>query len=248
MTGINVAHLSYYQQKTCIIRDINLQILPGTLTCLIGPNGSGKSTLLKLLAGLLTPSTGTISLDTVPLHDYPRKTLAKKLSFLPQQSRLPPSLTVREFVALGRFCHQTWFSRTQQEDIYAIENAISLADLQLEANSPVTLLSGGEQQRARIALMLAQQAHYLLLDEPMSGLDLKQQRNLMTLLIHLQKEHGKTLIVILHDLHQVIELADHVVLLKKGHMLHQGHPDHAMNPTALSTLFDFSFDALRRAI
>jgi len=241
MDGINAINVSYHYQNQSIMTKINLHVPKHEITCLIGPNGSGKSTLLKFLAGLLVPTSGYVTLDNNIIHHYTRKVLAKKLSYSPQQCRIPPSLTVREYVALGRFCHQSWFSKFNDHDYNAIEQAIDSADLKMLADKVVTTLSAGQQQRARIALMLAQQAEYLLLDEPMASLDLKQQRNLLELLMLLQKKHAKTIIIILHDLQQVIEVANKVVLLKNGCLLDSGPPREILHSDCLLKLFDYPF-------
>lgn len=226
MNGINIASLSYHHlPKENIFINLNLQIKRNEITCLVGPNGSGKSTLLKLLAHLLLPQSGHIYLDNKPLNKYPRKALAKKLAFLPQQCALPPSLTVYEYVALARFCDQSWFTfKLSTKDKEFILEAIALTDLNSCIEKPVTTLSAGQKQRARIAFMLVQQAEYLLLDEPMTGLDLKQQRNMVDLLLRLQKNNAKTIILILHDLHQVKEIANTVILLKEGQVVATGSP------------------------
>jgi len=242
MNGIKVSHLTYHYHKKCILRDINLLIPLQQMICLIGPNGSGKSTLLKLMGGLLSLQSGTVTLDNISLHSYSRKSLAKKLAFLPQQCQIPPSLLVREYVALGRFCHQSWFSKLSYQDHFAIDEAIALTGLNLLAREPVSALSAGQQQRARLALMLTQQAHYLLLDEPMTGLDFKQQRNMLKLLSDLQKNHGKTIIVILHDLHQVMEIANEVVLLNDSRILTQGHPRDVICKDNVLKAFDCEYD------
>lgn len=238
MSGIKLTNVTYHHKNREMFINLNLKIPQYNLTCLIGPNGSGKSTLLKLLAGLVHPSAGEVCLDNHSLHAYSRKALAQRLAYLPQQGLIPPSLTVREYVALARYCYQSWFSNLSEEDETAVEEAILLTDLEAHANVAVATLSAGQQQRARIALMLAQQTQYLLLDEPMTGLDLKQQCNMLQLLSTLQRDYAKTIVVILHDLHQVVELANEVILLKDGKVAGQGHPRKMINHTSILNVFD----------
>jgi|SRR5579862_8121072 len=244
MDGINLKNISHRYQHQLILSNIDLQIDKHKITCLVGPNGSGKSTILKLLAGLLIPEHGSVTLDSIAISHYSQRALAKKLTYMPQQYRIPPSLKVREFVALGRFCHQSWFANLKEQDYFAIEQAMKMADVLQLADKIVTTLSSGEQQRVRIALMLAQEAEYLLLDEPMTGLDIKQQRNLLELLVTLQKKHGKTILIILHDLYQVIEIAEEVVLIKNGNIFGTGHPRSIINSDSLFKIFDCRFDLL----
>lgn len=239
MHGIKLSNVTYHYADRPMFINIDLHIPSQNITCLIGPNGSGKSTLLKLMAGLLTTKNGSIVLDKIPLERYTQKSRAKKMAYLPQQCLLPPSLTVREYIALGRFCHQTWFSKLNHKDRISISEVITLTNLDVLADLPIATLSVGQQQRARIALMLAQEAEYLLLDEPMSGLDLKQQRNMLDLLCHLHQSHGKTIVVILHDLQQVMEVASNVVLLKNNTILGEGHPREIINPAYILNAFDY---------
>lgn len=238
MSGIEFSNVSYHYQQKMMFSHLNLRIPANAITCLVGPNGSGKSTLLKLMAGLLLTHQGNVLLDNINIKTYQRNSLAKKLAYLPQQCHIPPSLSVREYVALGRFCHQSWFARTSKTDEKAIENAISLTHLSTLANQAVSTLSVGQQQRARIALMLAQEAEYLLLDEPMTGLDFKQQLNMLSLLTTLQKEHGKTIIVILHDLAQAKEISNEVILLKESCVVGQGRPQNILCEELLLKAFD----------
>jgi iron complex transport system ATP-binding protein len=237
MNNIQATSVHYAYRNKKVFADLNLTIADQKLSCIMGANGSGKSTLLKLLAGLLTPLSGQVLIDNIPIHQLLRKTLAKKLSYLPQQCRIPESLTVWEYVALGRFCHQSWFSTMQNSDILAVEEAIAMTYLEDLSEQVMTTLSAGQQQRARIALMLAQQAPYLLLDEPMTGLDIKQQQNILELLSHLQKQHNKTIVVILHDLQQALTIADEIILLKSGNIIAQGLLLNTLTPENLSTAF-----------
>lgn len=239
MSGINASSLSFYYQDKKIIDNVNTTIPSQAITCLVGPNGSGKSTLLKLFAGLLPPANGAVTLDQKILQKYPRKELAKKLAYFPQQARFPASLTVKEYVALARYCHQSWFAKLNSHDLFAIDRAITLTNLNELADQPIGKLSVGQQQRVRIALLLAQESEYLLLDEPMAGLDIKQQADMLNLLQYLQRQLNKTIVVILHDLHQVKELADHVHFLKRGCTIAMGHPKDVLTSQLLYEVFDY---------
>lgn len=240
MNGINVSCLTYQpaRETNFLFSKLNLHLDAHQITCLIGPNGSGKSTLLKLLAGLLIPQHGSVMLEDLAVRDYSRRALARKLAYLPQQCLLPPSLTVYEYLALSRFCHQSWFAKLQASDYQAIHEAIELTHLKEFVHKPVAQLSAGQQQRARIAFMLAQQVEYLLLDEPMTGLDLKQQRNMIELLLRLKQQAHKTIILVLHDLNQVVEIADRVVILKDGSIAAFGKPNDVMSMELLYNVFD----------
>jgi len=241
MSEITLTHVTYYQNHKALFDNLNLQLNKKKITCLIGPNGSGKSTLLKLIAGLLQASLGEITLEAKSISAYSRKDFAKKLAYLPQQCVLP-NLPLQEYVALGRFCHQTWFANLQEEDHNIIHQAIALTDLQSLMLQPVNTLSGGQQQRARLALILAQQSEYLLLDEPLTGLDLKQQIKMLNLLLYLQKHHQKTILMTLHDIHQAAEISDEVIFIKNGVILNHGKPEEVIHHEGLYDLFDYHFE------
>lgn len=247
MSGINISGVTYHPRKEHLFENLNLHIERHKITCLIGPNGSGKSTLLKLLARLVMPQSGTIYLDNIAINNYSRKAFAKKLAYLPQHCALPVSLTVSEYIALSRFCYQSWFSKLTKDDCEIIEEAIFMTDLKALANKPVASLSAGQQQRARIAFMLAQQVEYLLLDEPMTGLDLKQQRNIINLILRLKREASKTIILVLHDLHQAIEIADEIILLKEGKIAANGEPCKVICADNVLNVFGCSLPSLNHA-
>jgi len=246
MNEIDLIDVHFQIADKMIIDDLSLRILKNQLTCIIGPNGSGKSTLLQLIAGLIQPTRGKIKIENTAITSLSKKSLAKKITFLPQQSRIPQTLTVYEYVALGRYCHKSWLGHLSKGDHIAIQHAIKLTNLSDLATHEAAKLSLGQQQRARIALTLAQASPYLLLDEPMTGLDLKQQCHLLNLLIELKKL-GKTIIVILHDLHQVRSIADQVILMKAGKLKAIGHPAELLNINTICDVFDCNRNILENA-
>ena len=141
-----------------LVRGASLVLRPGSLTALVGPNGSGKTTLLKCLAGLITPTEGTVVLDGKSVRRFPRRELARKITFVPQDTHLAFAFTVRDVVAMGRHPHLRRFELETVADRQAIESALIRADVAHLSQRNVIKLSGGERQRVILARSLATEA------------------------------------------------------------------------------------------
>ncbi|MEM8885167.1 MAG: ABC transporter ATP-binding protein [Planctomycetota bacterium] len=225
-----------YDGRT-VVEDLNLVVPPGSLTALVGANGSGKSTILKACARLLAPTHGAALLDGASIHAMKSRDVAKRLAILPQDPTAPAALTVSELVSYGRFPYRNALGLTSGEDREAMRAAMEVADLHGFADRPIGQLSGGERQRVWIAMTLAQDTEYLLLDEPTASLDLLHQIEVMDLLVHLNRERGKTIVVVLHDLNLAARYASHMVAIKDGAIRHAGAPAEVMTAERLREVF-----------
>lgn len=220
-----------------VLHDVDVDLMPGGVTALIGPNGSGKTTLLKGLCRLAA-AQGSITLDGVEVNTYSPRDFAKRLTVLAQQRPTPTGLTVTEVVELGRHPYRGRLRRADPEGPEAVERALSLTKLHDLAHRPVSELSGGQLQRVWLATCLAQQTDVLLLDEPTTFLDLKHQMSLLDLLRELADLHHLTVAVVLHDLEQAADIADHVVLLQEGSVVSAGTPAQVMTSQRLSEVYE----------
>lgn len=221
------------------LRDIELVIPQGELTTIVGPNGSGKSTLLRLLAGLARPESGEVLVQGEPLQKLPRRMLARTLSMLPQSRRVPENLTVRELVAYGRSPYQrAWRYHLGSEDNEWIDHALQLTGTAIYADRMFHTLSGGEQQKARIAMTLAQNTEILLLDEPTTFLDIAHQFEVMNMLGAINRETGITIVMVLHDLPQAAAFSHHMVALKRGAVAAAGPPHTLLDAAFLQKVYD----------
>lgn len=209
MNGVHVRH-----GKATLVDDLSASVGEGELFGLIGPNGAGKSSLLRAIAQLL-PYSGTISLDGVALETLSPRQRATRLAYLAQGDHAVWPLTVRDFVALGRFPHRTRWQSTSGDD-GAVADAITHMRLDALEHRRLDQLSGGERARARLARALAVDAPVLLADEPVASLDPFHQLSVMELL-RTQCERGRTVIVVLHDLTLASRFCDRVLLLDHGH-------------------------------
>lgn len=193
LAGVNKA----YQGKS-VVDNINLTIQEQQLTAFIGPNGAGKSTLLSLVSRLVPKDTGEIYLDHNEVRTWKSNELAKKLAILRQSNELNLQITVRELVEFGRFPYTK--GRLTQEDHQLVEEALKHLGLTKLTDQFVHTLSGGQLQRAYIAMVLAQDTDYILLDEPLNNLDMNFAVQIMQILKKLVTELGKTVVIVLHDI------------------------------------------------
>lgn len=210
-------NVTAYIHKKEILHEISASFPYGTITAILGPNGCGKSTLLHCILNHKLIRQGSITLDDRPLLSYPPKEKAKRIAFLPQIHELPP-ITVRTLVTQGRFPYTGPFGTSNFLDMKAIIKAMTDTNVISMSERPLTTLSGGEQKRAYLAMILAQNTDYIILDEPTTFLDIKHRLELLELLIFL-RDQGKTVIVVLHDINEALHIADVVLLMKEGYIV-----------------------------
>jgi iron complex transport system ATP-binding protein len=227
-----------------ILRIDRLSLGAEGMTAVLGHNGSGKSTLMALLARQMRPDAGSIMLEDRPLDRYRQKELARRVSFLPQ--RLPPvaGLSVRDLAGLGRFAWRGALGRMGATDHAVITQAMRDTGCTGLANHLVDSASGGERQRAWIAMLLAQEAPVLLLDEPTAALDLAHAYDVMTLLHRLARDTGRHVITVLHDINLAARYADRIVALKRGAVAFDGPPGALLDPEVLHSLYGIEMTLL----
>jgi len=192
---------------------------PGRIYALVGHNGSGKSTLLKLLAQQQKPTGGSILLENKSLAFWPHKKFAQKIAYLPQQTPATDSLSGKDLVSFGRYPWHGLLGRLNHKDQQYIDEAMVLTDTTSYADRLVDTLSGGERQRLWLAMLLAQKTQYLLLDEPLSALDIAHQIDMLTLIKKLSRELNLGVIIVIHDINMAARFCDHIVALHSGKMI-----------------------------
>ena len=226
-----------------LVRDVTVEVAPGRITALVGPNGAGKSTLLRLLAGLWRPTEGRAALDGTSLSRLPRRVLAQRISFLPQETGIDIPFTVRELVAMGRHPHLGRFDMPGPADAEAVASALARADVAHLADRFVTELSGGERRRAVIARSLATGSRVLLLDEPTANLDIDHVLETLALLRTLAAS-GATVALALHDLNIVARWADEVTVLHAGRLRAAGPPAQVLDDDLVESVFGVRVERL----
>lgn len=231
-----------------IIEDLSLQAAPGEVVAIVGPNGAGKSTFLKALCGDLKPSTGEIWMDGRRLAECSSIEWAQVRAMLPQHSTLSFPFSVEEVVLMGRSPHSNSISRSI--DYQIAHEALKAVETQHLAYRKYTTLSGGEQQRVHLARVLAQiwrplpsRSRYLLLDEPISSLDLAYQHSTLSIARNFARDNV-TVVVILHDLNLAAQYADRILILKNGRQFALGSPQTVLTPEIISDAFSIEVTVL----
>jgi iron complex transport system ATP-binding protein len=220
-----------------VVHEASLRVAQGQVVALLGPNGSGKTTLLRVLARTLAPFSGRLTLDGQPYDAYSPTEFAQRVAYAPQETPAEMGFTVAELVMMGRYPHQKGFWGASRADWDAVQQAIALTQIQHLATRTISQLSGGERQRVNLARALAQQAQYLLLDEPTAHLDLRHQTRLMHTLRQYAHERRVGVLVVLHDLNLASQYADHIALMHAGRIVAQGTPDSVMQPALLEAVY-----------
>lgn len=213
-----VRHLTVAYARTCALDDVSFTIAPGERVAVVGPNGAGKSTLLKALVGLIRPTSGTIQVGG-HLH-----TQCSNVAYVPQRAQVDWSfpISVWDVVMLGRTAHIGWFRAPGKHDHAQVQRSLDLVRMADLAQRQIGALSGGQQQRVFIARALAQEARILLLDEPITGLDVRAQEEVLRIVDDIHQQ-GVTVLVATHDLQQAADTAHYErVLLLNRHLLGVG--------------------------
>ena len=238
-----------YENLSEVLSSVNLTISSGTITAIIGPNGSGKSTLLKTLARQLKPLSGTIQLNNKNVWEMSAREFSRHCSFVPQFMNTAAHLTVGELIALGRNPHQSWWSWNQSvEDRKAIQASLQKTSMETLKDRYLATLSGGEKQRALIASALAQDARFILMDEPVSSLDFKHQLSIIQLVQEL-KQMNIAVVVVLHDLNIVDAIADSVVMIKEfenkaNEIVIHGKPEDVLTRELIKEVFEVEVEIM----
>lgn len=218
---------------------LSVDIPDRAFTAVVGANACGKSTLLRSFARLLPPAQGRVTFDGRNVRDYRPKSIARQVGFLPQGLVPPDNIAVRQLVARGRYPHQTLLSAWSRDDERAVAAAMAAAGVADLAERPVESLSGGQRQRVWIAMILAQETPYLLLDEPTTFLDITHQYQLLALLARLRDE-GRTIVAVLHDINQACRFADHLIAMRSGRVVAAGPPAEIVDTALIKEVFDLS--------
>lgn len=242
--ALSARSLSLAYGDRTVIDALDLDIPPGRITAIIGANGCGKSTLLRALARLLTPSSGTVTLDGTPLRSRSSKEIARVLGLLPQSPIAPEGITVSDLVGRGRHPHQGLLARWSEHDYAVVADALEATGTADLADRSVDELSGGQRQRVWIAMALAQETDVLLLDEPTTFLDVAHQVEVLDLLTDLNRDRGTTIVMVLHDMNLAARYADHVFALRDGRVVADGRPGEVMDSALIRDVFDLDCEVI----
>lgn len=228
-------HFSY--GDTPAIQGLDLVVQRGEFVGIVGPNGSGKSTLLRLLLGLLPAGEGKVTLDGRDISAMPPRDVARTAALVPQSTEVTFEFTVGEVVLLGRAPHLWGMGFEGDQDVRIAREALEAVDGLALSERSITAISGGERQRVFMARALAQSTPVLLLDEPVSHLDLKHQIDLCRLLLRKNRAEGTTVVFVSHDLNIAARFCKRIVALDRGRIVADGPPGDVITTKEIKRIF-----------
>lgn len=230
------------KNKNPILCDVNTEFREGHFYGILGPNGAGKTSLVRQILGLIPHNEGEILFDGISIKKITRNEMALSLSFLSQNMNTNADFTVSDIIAMGREPHRKRFSPLDGNDLRIIEEAMEFTKCAHLKDKSITRISSGERQRVMIARTIAQDTPWIILDEPVSNLDIKHQVELMQVLEKLRKEKNRTIIAILHDINLAVKFCDYIVFMKDGKIFSQGKKEKTLTKDNLAMLYGMDFD------
>ncbi len=233
---LTVDGVTFQYRSRPVLKEIDFSVNHHELLAILGPNGVGKTTLLKCMNAILCPKIGTVLVDNVDVLGLDQMSIARKIGYVSQRTQ-PGRITVFDAILLGRRPHITW--RTSEQDLKIVNGAIDSLHMEQLSLQYLDEMSGGEQQKVNIARALVQQPEVLLLDEPTSSLDLKNQLEILTLIKKIVQGHEVSAIMTMHDLNLALRYADKFVFLKDG-MIFAAGDRKCVTPEVISAVYDVS--------
>jgi iron complex transport system ATP-binding protein len=235
---VEVRGLSVRAGSATPINDVTLDLEAGTWCTIVGPNGAGKTTLVEAVVGLRRAAAGTVSIAGEPVGSMSERDRALRVAFVPQHPIVPPGMSVRDYVALGRTAYHGLLRAPSAQDHRHVESVLDRLSLLPYATRDVVTLSGGERQRMVLARALAQSTKVMVLDEPITGLDLRHQIATLELLQREVRESGLTVLATLHDLTLAGQFADRLVLLDRGRLILDGSSGDVVRSAELAACYE----------
>lgn len=240
---LKVDHLSFRYGGKSVLSNISFQIHPESINVLLGPNGSGKTTLLRCLDLFLVPQQGSILLNNRPLHTFSPNELARKIAYMPQRCAIT-GLTVYDTILLGRKPYLSWSPGPKDHEL--VEKTLKRLNLTDLALQTLDRLSGGELQKVSLGRIFVQEPELILLDEPMSSLDLKNRLEIMRHLTHFVRHNKAAVLMSIHDLNDAFRIADRLLFLKNGILFANEEPS-TVSEKILSEVYDIPLEIETRS-
>lgn len=237
MNHIDIQHITFHYEKRALFHNLSLQIDDGEFCALMGPNGSGKTTLLKCISGLLPLVDGQICINGHALKDYTARDLAKTVAYVPQHQDIIFDISVYDLVMMGRNPYQNRWQIFNNEDDIIVMEMLEKCHLRELKDRMLSELSGGELQRSLVARAMAQQTPIMLLDEPLSNLDVAHKFEIMDILRKLNREENVLILLIVHDFPMALEYATQAILLNDGQLVQHDVISAVLSPENIRKCF-----------
>jgi len=248
MTTLRARDLKFGFDSRLIVDGLEIELVAGEVVALVGANGAGKTTLLELLSRHLNPRSGTISFEEKNIVELSRRTLSQRIALMPQLENRDSSLRVIDVVSLGRMPHCGWWLPMSLVDHQRVDEAIQAAGLDALRERKIDALSGGEWRRMILARSLAQDATVLLLDEPIAGLDLKYQVEVLDHVRRMTKQKNLVTVITLHDLNMAAAFADRIAVLHQGRLIADGPTVDVLRPELIELAFGIAVEVIKHPI
>ncbi len=236
---MNITNINKHYGNKHVVNDVSFTLPKGNVISLIGPNGAGKSTVLNIITRLISQDSGVVCFEDIPLYKWKPKELAKKIAILTQKNNITMKLTVRELVSFGRFPYSG--NHLTDQDYAMVDMAISYMELEDLQDRFIDEMSGGQLQRAYIAMVIAQDTDYIFLDEPTNNLDIYHSSKMMKLVRRLCDELGKTVVLVLHEINFASQYSDYIGAFKDGELYQFGTVHEVMTKETLNALYRVDF-------
>ena len=246
--AIEVYNLEWAYNGEKLFDGLNIKIQKNRFYCIIGPNGSGKTTLIRNIARSLSPGIGKVFINGSDIMDMKYRDIARSVAMVPQTTSIDFDFSVMEIVLMGRMPYVKRFQSESQYDLEVTRLSMEDANIWHLRDKNINQLSGGERQRVILARGLAQEADILLLDEPVSQLDIHHQVGLMDLIRTLVNDDGKTAIAVLHDLNLAAAYSDIIVLMNKGEIISVGSPAEVLTKDTLEAVYNINVSVIKNPV
>ena len=235
---LSVSNISYRYQNDLVLNDVSFTLQKGDFCAIIGPNGSGKTTLINIISGALKKQEGQMVISGKNIEHYTTKDFAKQVSVVPQRSEPVYHFSVFDMVMFGRNPYQTRWNYFNPEDEDIVFDALEKTNLLSLKDRMTSQLSGGEFQRTLIARAIAQQAPLMLLDEPLSNLDIPHQFEILEILSELNHTQKTTILMVIHDISIAMQAVPKSLLLKSGQLIYRGDTQNICRNNLIFNLFN----------
>jgi iron complex transport system ATP-binding protein len=248
MGAIEIRNLSWNFENKSILKNIYLNFEKGEFTSILGPNGSGKTTLLRTISTWLKPRKGTIYLEGKDVLLFSSKELSKHMAFVPQNTNIDFEFSALDIVLMGRWTHLKNLENEGLKDLEIAREAMNITNTWEFRDRTINTLSGGERQRVIIARALATQAKILIMDEPVSNLDIYHQMEILNIIKSLQHDKKLTVVTVLHDVNLASQYSDKIVFMKDGFIKSYGVPEKVLTRENINDVYDIDVYMTRHPV